>query len=126
MTQAGASAPVSFPGSIVMSKIQMIRRNRVFSVDARLVTLLESHGGYQRRDMQAQPATAPPPVQPDTQGLEAKRAVAQAKRDAASAAKAAAQAAPKDAPKTVAKKAAKKAVAKTAATNPAPDKDASE
>jgi hypothetical protein len=33
----------------------MIRRNRVVSVDARLAPLLERHGGYQRRDMQAQP-----------------------------------------------------------------------
>ncbi|WP_329894344.1 hypothetical protein [Stenotrophomonas sp. SMYL20] len=42
-----------------MAKIEMIRRNRVFSVDARLAPLLEAHGGYQRRDMQAQPAAAP-------------------------------------------------------------------
>jgi hypothetical protein len=42
-----------------MAKVEMIRRNRVFSVDARLAPLLEAHGGYQRRDMQAQPAAAP-------------------------------------------------------------------
>ncbi len=42
-----------------MAKIEMIRRNRVFSVDARLAPLLEAHGGYQRRDLQAQPAAAP-------------------------------------------------------------------
>lgn len=48
-----------------MAKIEMIRRNRVFSVDARLAPLLEAHGGYQRRDMQAQPAAAPvAPPQP--------------------------------------------------------------
>lgn len=98
-----------------MSKIQMIRRNRVMNVDARLAPLLERHGGYLRRDMQAQL-----PAQPDSEEIEAKRAAAQAKRDAA-AAKAAAKAAPK-----VAKKAAKKTVAKTPATPAAPDKDASE
>ncbi len=106
-----------------MSKIPMIRRNRVVNVDARLAPLLERHGGYQRRDMQAQSAAALPP---DTQALEAKRAAAQAKRDAAAAAKEAAQAAGKPGPKKVAKKATKKAVAKTAASKPAPDKDASE
>lgn len=45
-----------------MAKIEMIRRNRVFSVDARLAPLLEAHGGYQRRDMQAQPVAAPFPA----------------------------------------------------------------
>ncbi|WP_126965808.1 hypothetical protein [Xanthomonas arboricola] len=93
-----------------MSKIQMIRRNRVMNVDARLAPLLERHGGYLRRDMQAQPL-----AQPDSHEVEAQRASAQAKRDAA------AKAVPK-----VAKKSAKKVVAKAAATPPAPEKGASE
>lgn len=42
-----------------MAKIEMVRRSRVFSVDARLAPLLEAHGGYQRRDMQAQQASFP-------------------------------------------------------------------
>jgi hypothetical protein len=103
-----------------MSKIQMIRRNRVFNVDARLAPLLERRGGYLRRDMQAQSAAGLPPKH-DSQALEAKRAAAQAKRDAAAAAKTAAKPA-----KKAATKAAKKAVAKTAAITPAPNKDASE
>lgn len=37
-----------------MSKVQMIRRNRVFNVDARLAPLLERRAGYLRRDMQAE------------------------------------------------------------------------
>ncbi|WP_414553722.1 hypothetical protein [Stenotrophomonas forensis] len=84
-----------------MSKIQMIRRNRVFNVDTRLAPLLERHGGYQRRDMQAQPAVDPV----GSQSVEAKRAAAQAKRNAAAA------------PKKTAKKAAYKRAA---------DKEASE
>lgn len=109
-----------------MSNIPMIRRNRVVNVDARLAPLLERHGGYQRRDMQAQAPASPPPAQLDSQALEAKRAAAQAKRDAAAATKAAAQSAAKPAPQKAAKKAAKKAASKTAASTPAPDKDASE
>lgn len=107
-----------------MSKIPMIRRNRVVSVDARLAPLLERHGGYQRRDMQAQaPADQ---AQPGSQALEAQRAAAQAKRDAAAAAKKAAQDGGKPSTEKAAKKAARMAVAKTVANKPAPDKDASE
>ncbi|USJ00862.1 hypothetical protein MUG10_00940 [Xanthomonas prunicola] len=94
-----------------MSKIQMIRRNRVMNVDSRLAPLLERHGGYLRRDMQAQL-----PAQPDSHEIEAQRGSAQAERDAAAA---------KKVPK-VAKKSAKKAVAKAPATPPAPEKGASE
>ncbi|MDR0257804.1 MAG: hypothetical protein LBI83_18900 [Stenotrophomonas maltophilia] len=67
-----------------MSKIPMIRGNRVVSVDARLAPLLERHGGYQRRDMQAQPAVEP-----------ASSRAAAPKRAAASPKKAAKKAAPK-------------------------------
>lgn len=100
-----------------MSKIQMIRGNRVFNVDARLAPLLERRGGYLRRDMQSQSAAKPAAkAEPDSQAVEAKRAAAQAKRDAAAAAKAA----PKPA-----KKAAKKSAAKPAA-KAEPEKDATE
>lgn len=77
-----------------MAKIEMIRRNRVFSVDARLAPLLEAHGGYQRRDMQAQPAAAtvapPQPEAPDVvkqpaQGDGGKSARADAKKRKGSA-----------------------------------------
>jgi|GEM_PF-1661777 len=105
-----------------MSKIQLIRRNRVVNVDARLAPLLERHGGYQRRDMQAQAPADLQPAQPDSQTLGAKRAAAQAKRQAAAAARAAEQTAVKQAPK----KAAKKAGAKSAASTSASAKDASE
>ncbi len=59
-----------------MSKIPMIRGNRVVSVDARLAPLLERHGGYQRRDMQAQPAVEPA----SSQAAAAKRAAAAPKK----------------------------------------------
>lgn len=98
-----------------MSKIPMIRRNRVFNVDARLAPLLERHGGYLRRDMQAQSASSLPP---DTQALGGERAAARAKRDAAAAAKV--QDAPTEATKKTARKATRKAV-----STPPPAKDAS-
>ncbi len=102
-----------------MSKIQMLRGNRVFNVDARLAALLERRGGYLRRDMQAQSAAKPAAAtaELDSQALEAKRARAQAKRDVAAAAKAA----PKPA-----KKAAKKAAPKQPETTAAVSKDVSE
>lgn len=102
-----------------MSKIQMLRGNRVFNVDARLAPLLERRGGYLRRDMQAQSAAKPAAAKAelDSQVLETKRAAAQAKRDAAAAAKAA----PKPA-----KKATKKAAAKPAAAKAPASKDVSE
>ncbi|MDR6094901.1 hypothetical protein [Stenotrophomonas sp. SORGH_AS_0321] len=106
-----------------MSKVEIEKRGRVARVHTRVADMLVQRFGYQRRDMQAQAAAALPA---DSQALEAKRAAAQAKRDAAAAAKAAAQDAPKDATKNAAKKAAKKAASKTAASTPAPDKDASE
>lgn len=65
-----------------MSKIPMIRGNRVVSVDARLAPLLERHGGYQRRDMQAQPAVEPA----GSQSVEGKRAAAVPKKAAKKAA----------------------------------------
>ena len=99
-----------------MSKIPMIRRNRVFNVDARLAPLLERHGGYLRRDMQAQ---SPSSLPPDTQALDGEHAAARAKGDAAAAAKV--QDTPTEATKKAARKAAKKAVSIST-----PAKDASE
>lgn len=77
-----------------MSKVQMIRRNRVFNVDARLAPLLESRGGYQRRDMQAQ--QLPPGPTPEELAAAAKKAAeGKAQKAAQSAAKKAAKRAPK-------------------------------
>jgi len=102
-----------------MSKIQMIRGKRVFSVDARLAPMLERRGGYLRRDMQAQSAAKPvaTKAESDSQALEVKRAAAQAKRDAAAAAKASTK---------PAKKAAKKSAAKPVATKAAASQDVPE
>lgn len=105
-----------------MSKVEIEKRGKVARVHTRVADMLVQRFGYQRRDMQAQSAVAPPSAQPDRHALEAKRAAAQSKRDAAEATKAAAQAAAKQAPK----KAAKKAVPKKDASTPASDKDASE
>ena len=105
-----------------MSKVEIEKRGTVARVHTRVADMLVQRFGYQRRDMQAQSAVAPPSAQPDSQAFEGKRAAAQSKRDAAEASKAAAQAGAKQTPE----KAAKKVVPKKEATPPAPDKDASE
>ena len=69
-----------------MSKVQMIRHNRVFNVDARLVPLLERRGGYQRRDMQAQQLPAGPTAE-ELAAAEKKAAEAKAQKAANAAAK---------------------------------------
>ncbi|MDC9651516.1 MULTISPECIES: hypothetical protein [Xanthomonas] len=109
-----------------MSKIQMVRRTRVFNVDARLAPLLMRHGGYQRRDMQAQPAVVPAPAHPDRRAGEANGAAAQAKRDAAAESAGAPRKATKAKPKKLAKKSGDSEPAKKAETTQAPDMDAAE
>lgn len=100
-----------------MSKVEIEKRGKVARVHTRVADMLVQRFGYQRRDMQAQAAALPPPTQPDSHALEARRAAAQAKRDAAAAAKAA---------PTPAKKATKKAAAKSAAAKAPASKDVSE
>ncbi|ASK92635.1 hypothetical protein KWH04_15835 [Xanthomonas campestris pv. trichodesmae] len=109
-----------------MSKTQMVRRNRVYNVDARLAPLLVRHGGYQRRDMQAQPAVAPAPAQPDRRAVEENGAAALAKRDAAAESAGAPREATKAKPKKLAKKPGNSKSAKNAGTTQASDMDAAE
>ena len=69
-----------------MSKIQMTKGNRVFNVDARLAPLLQSRGGYQRRDMQAQQLPAGPAAE-ELAAAEKKAAEVKAQKSANAAAK---------------------------------------